>query len=182
VRTGRNNGVRVCFTRGCDWYAPPLDCTGRDLAQRRLAGDAEIVPQTQAFGVHEWSARITGEDPKEPCTGDPSPAASAPARLNAIYTSPENPTRLAIFRQVYGLEYPEEVAPRSFITMPLLRRMAQGLAVGPEATIIDLGCGRAGPVSGSRETGASLVGVDLASAGTAQASRRAQELGLADQA
>jgi ubiquinone/menaquinone biosynthesis C-methylase UbiE len=67
--------------------------------------------------------------------------------------------------------------------MPLLRRMAQGLAAGPGATIIDLGCGRAGPsLWVARETGASLVGVDLASVGIAQASRRAQELGMADRA
>jgi hypothetical protein len=67
----------------------------------------------------------------EPPTGAPSHAASAPERFNAIYASPESPTRLAIFREVYGQDYPEEAAPRSFITMPLLRRMAQGLAAGP---------------------------------------------------
>jgi ubiquinone/menaquinone biosynthesis C-methylase UbiE len=119
----------------------------------------------------------------EPLTGDPSHAASAPERFNAIYASPESPTRLAIFREVYGQDYPEEVAPRSFITMPLLRRMAQGLAVGPRATIIDLGCGRGGPsLWVARETGASLVGVDLASVGIAQASRRAEELGMGGRA
>jgi ubiquinone/menaquinone biosynthesis C-methylase UbiE len=119
----------------------------------------------------------------EPPTGAPSHAASAPERFNAIYASPESPTRLTIFREVYGQDYPEEAAPRSFITMPLLRRMAQCLAAGPGATIIDLGCGRAGPsLWVARETGASLVGVDLASVGIAQASRRAQEWGMADQA
>jgi hypothetical protein len=38
---------------------------------------------------------------------------------NAIYASdPQSPTRRAIFREVYGAAYPEEVAPNSFITMP----------------------------------------------------------------
>jgi ubiquinone/menaquinone biosynthesis C-methylase UbiE len=119
----------------------------------------------------------------EPPTVDPSPAASEPERFNVIYASPESPTRLAIFREVYGPDYPEEVAPRSFITMPLLRRLAQSLAVGPGATILDLGCGRAGPsLWVARETGAALVGVDLASVAIAQAAQRAQELGLAARA
>ena len=60
-----------------------------------------------------------------------------PARAmdaNAIYASdPQSPTRRAIFREVYGADYPEEVAPNSFITMPLLRRLAQSLAAGPGA-------------------------------------------------
>jgi ubiquinone/menaquinone biosynthesis C-methylase UbiE len=103
---------------------------------------------------------------------------------NAIYASdPQSPTRRAIFREVYGADYPEEVAPNSFITMPLLRRLAQSLAVGPGATIIDVGCGRAGPsLWVARETGAALVGVDLASVAVEQAARRAQEFGVADRA
>ncbi len=103
---------------------------------------------------------------------------------NAIYASdPQSPTRRAIFREVYGADYPEEVAPNSFITMPLLRRMAQSLAAGPGATIIDVGCGRAGPsLWVARETGAALVGVDLASVAVEHAARRAQEFGVADRA
>jgi hypothetical protein len=44
-------------------------------------------------------------------TVDPSQAASGPERFNAIYASPESPTRLAIFREVYEQDYPEKVAP-----------------------------------------------------------------------
>jgi ubiquinone/menaquinone biosynthesis C-methylase UbiE len=110
-----------------------------------------------------------------------------PARAmdaNAIYASdPQSPTRRAIFREVYGVDYPEEVAPNSFITMPLLRCMAQSLAAGPGATIIDVGCGSAGPsLWVARETGAALVGVDLASGAVEHAARRAQEFGVADRA
>jgi hypothetical protein len=91
----------------------------------------------------------------EPPTGDPCHAARGPERFNAIYASPDSPTRLAIFREIYGADYPEEVAPRSFITMPLLR-MAQSLAVGSRATIIDLGCGRGGPRGWAWQTGRGL--------------------------
>jgi ubiquinone/menaquinone biosynthesis C-methylase UbiE len=73
----------------------------------------------------------------------------------------------------------QEVEPNSYITMPLLRRMAQSIAAGPGATIIDLGCGRAGPsLWVARETGASLVGVDLSSVAVEQAARRAPEFGV----
>jgi ubiquinone/menaquinone biosynthesis C-methylase UbiE len=118
----------------------------------------------------------------EPPVGEPfNPARAMDA--NARYASPESPTHRAIFREVYGADYPEDVAPNSFITMPLLRRMAQSLAVGPGATIIDIGCGRAGPsLWVARETGAALVGVDLASMAVAHAARRAQEFGVADRA
>jgi ubiquinone/menaquinone biosynthesis C-methylase UbiE len=117
-------------------------------------------------------------------TVDPFDAARAMERFNAIYAShPNSPTRRAIFREVYGADYPEEVAPNSYITMPLLRRMAQVIAAGPGATIIDVGCGRAGPsLWVARETGASLVGVDLASVAVEHAALRAQEFGVADRA
>ena len=117
-------------------------------------------------------------------TVDPFDAARAMERFNAIYAShPNSPTRRAIFREVYGADYPEAVAPNSYITMPLLRRMAQVIAAGPGATIIDVGCGRAGPsLWVARETGASLVGVDLASVAVEHAALRAQEFGVADRA
>src|SRR5262245_59038774 len=119
----------------------------------------------------------------EPPTVDPcNPARAMDA--HAIYASdPQSPTRRAIFREVYGADYPEEVAPNSFITMSLLRRMAQSIAVGPGATIIDIGCGRAAPsLWVARETGAALVGIDLARGAVEQAARRAQEFGVADRA
>ena len=114
----------------------------------------------------------------------PSNAARATEHFNAIYASPPNsPTRRAIFREVYGADYPEEVAPTSYITMPLLRRMAQSIAAGPGASLVDVGCGRAGPsLWVARETGASLVGVDLASVAVEHAAQRAQEFGVADRA
>lgn len=54
---------------------------------------------------------------------------------------------------------------------------------GGGATIIDVGCGCAGPsLWVARETGVALVGVDLASMAIEQAARRAQEFGVADRA
>lgn len=100
-----------------------------------------------------------------------------------IYASRDSPTRVAIFREVYGKDYPEEVAPRSYITTPLLARIAESIAAQPGAKIIDLGCGRGGPgLWVARETGASLVGIDLSAVAIAQACLRAREFGWTGQA
>jgi len=114
----------------------------------------------------------------------PFNTATRTERFNALYASHAgSPAYRAIFREVYGADYPEEVEPFSFITMPLLQRMAQVIAVGPGATLIDLGCGRAGPsLWVARKTGASLVGVDLSPVAVDHASRRAQAFGVAGRA
>jgi len=103
---------------------------------------------------------------------------------NLVYAvHAKSPTQRAIFRAVYGDDYPEEVVPLSYVTMPLLRRIAQEAAVGPGKTFIDLGCGRGGPgLWVARETGAALVGVDLSSVAVEQASQRAGEFGVAGRA
>jgi ubiquinone/menaquinone biosynthesis C-methylase UbiE len=95
----------------------------------------------------------------------------------------ESPTRQRIRREVYADEYPAEVDPRSFLTWTELRRLARELRVGPGDTFVDLGCGQGGPCLWvARETGASVVGIDLAEVGIARARERAQELDLADRA
>ena len=111
---------------------------------------------------------------------DPTDIKAVSARYNTLYTShASSPTQRAIFREVYGADYPEGVVSSGFITLTLLRRVAHDLAVGPDATIIDLGCGRGGPgLWVARETAASLVGVDLSNVAVDHASQRAQEFGL----
>lgn len=100
-----------------------------------------------------------------------------------IYASGDSPTRVAIFREVYGKDYPEEVAPRSYITTPLLARIAKSIGAHPAAMMVDLGCGRGGPgLWVARETGASLVGVDLSPVAIEHACLRARDFGWADQA
>lgn len=100
--------------------------------------------------------------------------------FNALYASyAESPTLRASFREVYGADYPEEVTPLSYVTLTLLRRIAQAVSLGPGATLIDLGCGRGGPgLWVARETSASLVGIDLSSVAIEQASRRVKEFNV----
>jgi ubiquinone/menaquinone biosynthesis C-methylase UbiE len=84
---------------------------------------------------------------------------------------------------VYGDDYPEEARPRSFITLSELRRITGELRVGPGQTIVDLGHGWGGPgLWVARDTGASLVGIDLSDVGVARAREHAAEVGLADRA
>lgn len=106
------------------------------------------------------------------------------ARLNAVYTShAASPTHRAIFRDVYGAEYPEEAVPLSYVTITLLRRIAREVAVGAGTTILDLGCGRGGlGLWVARETGASLVGVDLSNVAVEHAAQRAKDFNVGDRA
>jgi ubiquinone/menaquinone biosynthesis C-methylase UbiE len=95
----------------------------------------------------------------------------------------DSPTRQRIRREVYGDEYPEDVDPRSFITRTELRSLADALRVGPGQTFVDLGCGHGGPgLWVARETGASVVGIDLSRPAIAAAAQRAEEFGVADRA
>jgi SAM-dependent methyltransferase len=95
----------------------------------------------------------------------------------------ESPTRRRIRSEVYADEYPADVDPRSFLTWTELRRLARDLHVGPGDTFVDLGCGQGGPgLWVARETGADVVGIDLAEAAIARARERTQQLGLAGRA
>jgi ubiquinone/menaquinone biosynthesis C-methylase UbiE len=95
----------------------------------------------------------------------------------------DSPTRQRIRREVYGDEYPEDVDPRSFITRSELRSLADALRVGPGQTFVDLGCGHGGPgLWVARETGASVVGIDLSRPAIARTAQRAEEFGVADRA
>lgn len=99
---------------------------------------------------------------------------------NALYARQAgSETHRDIFREVYGAEYPEDVQPLSFITRTLLRRIAKAVAAGPGQTIIDLGCGRGGPgLWIARETGASVVGIDISPVAIEHANRRAADFGV----
>jgi len=102
---------------------------------------------------------------------------------NAVYAgTPGSPTLRRLWHEhAEGLDFPDEFGHISFVTVRQLRRMAVELRLGAGDTLVDLGCGRAGPALWmARETGASLVGVDLSSVAVEQATGRAGELGLGE--
>lgn len=126
--------------------------------------------------------------------GDPvDPHASGPGREAEVTTAESfnvlfaavshSPTLRHIWRAVYGLDYPEEADPFSFVTNTDLRRIAGELGVGRGQTMVDLACGRGGPgLWIARETGASLVGVDFSKVAVKQAQQRARRQGLSERA
>jgi SAM-dependent methyltransferase len=104
---------------------------------------------------------------------------------DAVYgATPNSPTLRRIWHEIAeGPDFPEEFGHISFVTLPELRRMATELRLSPGDTLVDLGCGMAGPALWmARETQANLVGVDASQVATEQARARAERLGLGDQA
>ena len=104
---------------------------------------------------------------------------------NAVYAAtPGSATLRRLWHELAeGLDFPEDFGHISFVTLRELRRIAAELRLRPGATLVDLGCGRAGPALWvARETGAALVGVDFSTVAVEQAAARASELGLADRA
>ena len=115
-----------------------------------------------------------------PAPGGPPPAASEfDEAFSAVPAS-------AGFRRVWELaepELPPEVEPFSFVSVGLLRYVAQALDLSSGQRLVDLGCGRGGPgLWLARETGVSLVGADFSAVAIAQAARRAALFGLAGRA
>lgn len=82
-----------------------------------------------------------------------------------------------------GPDFPEDFHHISFVTLAELERVARELQIGPRDTLVDLACGMGGPALWlARETGASLIGVDLSAVGVTIAAERAATLGLAQRA
>jgi SAM-dependent methyltransferase len=94
--------------------------------------------------------------------------------------TPRSPTLRRLWRELaLGDDFPEEFLHISFVTLAQLRRMAGDLQIHSGDTLVDLGCGMAGPALWvARETGASLIGVDFSPVAVALASERANKLGL----
>jgi SAM-dependent methyltransferase len=103
----------------------------------------------------------------------------------AVYAgTPNSPTLRRLWHEhAEGPDFPDEFGHISFTTLQELRRMEAELRLGSGSTLVDLGCGMAGPALWmARESGARLIGVDLSAAAVEQASLRAAQVGLAEQA
>jgi SAM-dependent methyltransferase len=104
---------------------------------------------------------------------------------DAVYeATPKSPTLRRLWKEhASGADFPDEFANISFVTLPQLQLIASELRVGPGKTLVDLGCGMAGPALWvARETGARLVGVDFSAVAVGLATARAAELGMTGQA
>jgi SAM-dependent methyltransferase len=143
--------------------------------------DAGRYAHEAAVGHHGGRNAMSVEDSDRPVLVDGLTVTDRFTRAFDPATRRETGRRLR--RAVFGDEYPEEADPNSFVTLTELRRLARELRVGAGQTIADLGCGRGGPgLWVARETGASLVGVDLVPAAIEAASRRVDAFGLGGRA
>lgn len=107
------------------------------------------------------------------------------AGYDAVYESmPASATLRRLWREhAAGADFPNEFAHISFVTLPQLQRMAEELRLSPGKTLVDVGCGLAGPALWmAKQTGAELIGVDLSSVAVAMATARAAALDLSSQA
>ena len=104
---------------------------------------------------------------------------------DAVYAATlRSPTLRRLWHEhAEGPDFPEEFGHISFTTLPELRRVAAELHLSPGETLVDLGCGMAGPALWvARQTEARLIGVDLSAVAVEQATARALQLGLGGQA
>jgi ubiquinone/menaquinone biosynthesis C-methylase UbiE len=107
------------------------------------------------------------------------------AGYDAVYRAvPKSPTLRRLWHELAeGPDFPEEFGHISFTTLAELQRMAAELRLRPGDTLVDLGCGMAGPALWmARETQARLTGIDASTVATELASARAAKLGLAERA
>jgi SAM-dependent methyltransferase len=76
-------------------------------------------------------------------------------------------------------DFPLEYAHIGFLTTREARQVLESLGLNGQSTLVDLACGGGGPgLWMVKESGASLIGVDPASAGLALAAARAHQVGL----
>ncbi len=105
------------------------------------------------------------------------------ALFNDTFAGPESPVQARIWRDVFQDEYPAALGLHSYTTTSELNRFVSELRLTPSDVLVDLGCGRGGPgLWVAAQTGAHLIGIDIAETALKAARDRAQALGIAEQA
>lgn len=85
--------------------------------------------------------------------------------------------------QVRRATYGDDVGQSGWVTADELERFAEWLDLRTGSRLLDVGCGSGGPALRlAASTGAGVVGIDLLDEGVANATRLAEERGLADRA
>jgi SAM-dependent methyltransferase len=128
-------------------------------AHPATCGDAQASRLWQAVGVTEarWAARF-----------------------ERSVAGPASTVRERIWREVFGLEYPEGTAPFSYISVTELRVFAREVRLESGQGLVDIGCGRGGPgLWVAAATGARLIGLDITESALGAARREADRAGLA---
>lgn len=104
---------------------------------------------------------------------------------SAVYDAlPQGQTFNRIWRETaYKADFPIEFAHIGFLTLGEAQRLLDLLGVAPGDVVVDLACGEGGPGLWAAQTsGATLIGVDPTESGLSAAQRRAEAVGMSDQA
>ncbi len=74
----------------------------------------------------------------------------------------KSPTLRAVWSDAYGVDYPDQADPLSFVTNSDLDRLGSALGLNPGDDLVDVGCGAGGAGAHvARSAGARLTGVDF---------------------
>ena len=129
---------------------------------------------------HQRGPCLTGRMPVTSKTTQPGIAArfdnSHAARLRSVVLE-------HIHNTAFGDDYAVGTHTNGFYSRATLRRLAEALKLTTGRTLADLGCGHGGPgLCVARDTGASLIGIDISPVGVALATEQAIRFGIADRA
>jgi ubiquinone/menaquinone biosynthesis C-methylase UbiE len=103
--------------------------------------------------------------------------------FNQTFAAPASAVEARIWSEVFGDEYPANLDIHSFVTISELNRFVAELRLSPGDVLVDVGCGRGGPgLWVATQTGAHLIGIDIAETALNAARGRAMALGVADHA
>jgi 2-polyprenyl-3-methyl-5-hydroxy-6-metoxy-1,4-benzoquinol methylase len=103
--------------------------------------------------------------------------------FSETFEGPPSAVQARIWAEVLGDEYPAALDTYSFITNSELNRCLVDLKMPAGGLLADLGCGRGGiGLWLAAETGARLVGIDIATTAVEAAKHRARQVGLEERA
>lgn len=105
------------------------------------------------------------------------------ARFNDTFASPASAVHDSAWQEVFGGEYLPSLDTYSYVSVTELRRIANELLIGEGDRFSDVGCGRGGPsLWVAAQTGATLIGVDIAETAVRAGQERAEAMRLSDRA
>jgi len=93
------------------------------------------------------------------------------------FSAPPTSVEARVGRAVLGDEYPEELAPYSFVSRSELRRFAEETRLTAGDMLVDVGCGRGGPgLWVAAQSAARYTGIDIAPSAVQAVAARAPAL------
>lgn len=161
---------------------PAVGVRRREAGPIGSSGTADQWPRTLVDpALADWTGRVGVVDHDRVVPDDDIVTSGYDAFYEAL---PGNETFRRIWaRHACGSDFPAGFDHISFLTGPEIDAVLEYLRLPPNATLVDVACGAGGPgLWLAQRSGASLLGVDLSSAGLDWARRRSQSVTMAGSA